>query len=143
MYKAVTVAGYVIQYSILKGKPVDNFMLNAILYFLQAEFMVSKGVQCFEETINAWNFGPIVKEVFDKNKKYGLRPINDPVFTYVDFEISEDDKESIIDIIKATWKYSTFELLKIIRRQSPWMEARIFGDSRIISPQSLYAFFND
>jgi len=60
------------------GHSVSNLKLQKILYFIQAEFLVVKGIPCFEEEIIAWGFGPVVLEVYHEYKVYGAAGI--PVF---------------------------------------------------------------
>lgn len=56
MYKAEEIAAYVIKTT----EWMSNFKLQSVLYFVQAEFLVVKGRPCFEDPIEAWNFGPVI-----------------------------------------------------------------------------------
>ena len=64
MYSVLDVAKYVIFYSNEKKYDISNLKLQKILYFIQAEFLVSENEPCFYEEIEAWNFGPVVPEVY-------------------------------------------------------------------------------
>lgn len=43
MYSAIIVAQYIIEHCNSIGKTISNLKLQKILYFVQAEFLVSKG----------------------------------------------------------------------------------------------------
>lgn len=63
MYSAVIAAQYIILRCNQLGKSISNLKLQKMLYFLQAEFLVSQDRPCFRERIEAWDFGPVVPEV--------------------------------------------------------------------------------
>ncbi len=64
MYSAIDVARYIIWYCKRRRYSISNLKLQKILYFVQANFLVSIGTPCFEEEIEAWDFGPVVPEVY-------------------------------------------------------------------------------
>ena len=68
MYSAVDVARYIIWYCKRQGYSISNLKLQKILYFVQAEFLVNTGKPCFSEEIEAWDFGPVVPEVYHEFK---------------------------------------------------------------------------
>lgn len=63
MYRAEDVAAYIINKQVDDGYPISNLKLQKILYFVQAEFLVSKDEPCFDDVIEAWDFGPVVESV--------------------------------------------------------------------------------
>ena len=64
MYNAVDIARYVIERCSRQNKTISNLKLQKILYFIQAEFLIAKHQPCFAEKIQAWDFGPVVPEVY-------------------------------------------------------------------------------
>ena len=70
MYSALDIANYVLGYYYEKNRLcISNLKLQKILYFLQAEFLVSKKKPLFKDEIEAYGFGPVVYEV---NKRYWI-----------------------------------------------------------------------
>ncbi len=122
MYDALDIAAYVIKQCHKKETTISNLKLQKILYFIQAEFLVKKGVPCFNQAIEAWDFGPVVPEVYHKFKVYGGAAIPfAEEFTHCD--ISDEDKKLIKIIINVCSKYSAAQLVEITHRQSPWKNA--------------------
>ena len=54
MYNALLVANHIVKYCNSKNHPISNLKLQKLLYFVQAEFLVSKGIPCFREAIEAY-----------------------------------------------------------------------------------------
>lgn len=142
MYDALKVAEYVIKYSTLKGTPVSNLRLQKVLYFIQAEFMVSTNNVCFNDKIEAWDLGPVVPTVYRKYKIFGASSI--PVDNKDNENVIKNkDVKMINETIDNCNKYSTSTLVEITHNQDPWIKARGSYLSKVISPKSLYEYFKE
>ncbi len=143
MYNALQVAEYVIEYSTSNGTPVSNLRLQKVLYFIQAEFMVSKNVACFNDKIEAWDLGPVIPTVYRKYKVFGASSI--PVVNNVSFDngITSDDIKTISQTVDQCNRYSTSALVEITHNQEPWIKAYNSIFSKEISPNSLYEYFKE
>ena len=138
--KALDVARYIIARCNQQGQTISNLKLQKILYFVQAEFLVSKDKECFIENIEAWDFGPVVPEVYHRYKVYG--GTNIPVLNDDDFcPFNKFDKKIADEIIDECSKYSASALVDITHRQSPWVTAYHRPGSRIIQNESIKSFF--
>jgi uncharacterized phage-associated protein len=42
---------------------VSNMKLQKLLYFAQGRFLAQNGIPLFDNPIEAWNHGPVVREV--------------------------------------------------------------------------------
>lgn len=76
MYNALTVAKYIIKRCNDTNRIISNLKLQKLLYFVQAEFLVTTTHACFPEEIEAWDFGPVVPEVYHRYKAYSSIKIN-------------------------------------------------------------------
>lgn len=142
MYSAVTAAQYIILRCNQLGKSISNLKLQKMLYFLQAEFLVSQDRPCFRERIEAWDFGPVVPEVYHRYKVYGSASI--PSVVRDDYcPFNETDKSLADDIIDACAKYSASTLVEITHRQSPWISAYHQYSGARISDESIKSFFKE
>lgn len=99
MYTALSVARYIIDYCNEIGRGISNLKLQKILYFVQAQFLVStsNNAPCFSDPIEEWDFGPLVPSVYHHYKVYGSAIIpsdkNDPLLPIYQ-RISESDKKT-------------------------------------------------
>lgn len=142
MYSALSVARYIIMYCNKCGKTISNLKLQKILYFVQAEFLVSKGYPCFSERIEAWDFGPVVPDVYYNYRVYGAASIpSSKDSQYCPFD--KEDKEIVDSIIDDCSSYSASELVEITHNQTPWKNAYRQSKSGLISNDSIKAFFEE
>lgn len=74
MYKAVDLAKHVVNKCVADNCPISNLQLQEILYFIQERFL-KKNQITFAEDIEAWQFGPVVPDVYYKFCGYGAMPI--------------------------------------------------------------------
>ena len=142
MYPVSLIAKYIIHYSASQSKTVSNLRLQKILYFVQAEFLVSKKEPCFEEELYAWNFGPVVPCVYHEYKVYGgasIPPPDNEVF----YHISSDDRQLINEIVDQCNRYSTSFLVQLTHNQEPWKKAFNYSVDHVISKSSIRNFFNE
>lgn len=143
MYKARSIARYIIQRCNEQNKAISNLKLQKMLYFVQAEFLVAKGQPCFADKIEAWDFGPVVPEVYREYKIFGSANI--PVIGrwLYPTSLSADDRKLVDGIIDECAQYSASDLVEITHNQSPWMDAYIPGRNQEILPQSIKKYFSE
>lgn len=140
MYSVLDVAKYVIFYSNEKKYDISNLKLQKILYFIQAEFLVSENEPCFYEEIEAWNFGPVVPEVYHVYKIFGGSNIY--IRNFNKDKILQKDRELIEAMVDECAKYSPSRLVEITHNQAPWKNAYIRGVNNIITKESIKCFFS-
>ena len=140
MYGVMLVADHIIRYCGRKYMPISNLKLQKILYFVQAEFLVSCDMPAFPEEIEAWDFGPVVPQVYHRYKIYGSSFI--PSDGVSDFgNILVNDKNRIERIVDECAPYSASQLVDITHHQTPWLMAYVPYRSNIISKESIRDFF--
>ena len=62
-YKAVNIARYIINKCTADEHPISNLQLQKILYYVQKEFLTNDLV-AFDDDFEAWQFGPVIPEVY-------------------------------------------------------------------------------
>lgn len=74
-YSAFDLARYILKKCIDDENVICNLQLQKILYCIQECFLREKGHEAFSEPIEAWQFGPVVPEVYDHYCIYGGKTI--------------------------------------------------------------------
>lgn len=74
MYKALELAAYVVNKCIDEHQPITNLQLQKILYYIQRDFL-HRGDTAFNDVIEAWQFGPVVPNVYYYYCGNGAMPI--------------------------------------------------------------------
>lgn len=160
MYNVLDVSRYIINYSNKNDYGISNLKLQKILYFVQAYFLINteSKTPCFEEKIEAWDFGPVVPKAYHEYKQYGSGDI--PTITsYIDFStqdiwdserikyddqnISEKDRRLINEVVDKFADYTATDLVTLTHRQAPWKDAYVPHMNREISVDSIRCYFNE
>jgi uncharacterized phage-associated protein len=79
-YDAVAVANYLVQRDLAEHrKPtLTNMALQKILYFAHGRYLGERGKPLFENPIEAWDYGPVIPDVYHAFKSFGSDPITKP-----------------------------------------------------------------
>lgn len=93
MYKAVDLAKYIVTKCWKEDCPISNLQLQKILYFIQKAFL-KQGKRAFSDEMEAWQFGPVVPNVYYKFCGSGSMPITS------DFEVIDIAQEDLTIIDK-------------------------------------------
>lgn len=137
-YDAQDVARYVIERCHKMARPISNLKLQKILYFLQAAFLVEGRGPLFSNTMEAWDYGPVVPDVYHAYKMYG--DTNIPVTETGHYPFTKRDEELMDEYIDRAAGYSAIKLVEISHSQAPWQDA--YGQvDETISPESIEKFF--
>jgi uncharacterized phage-associated protein len=102
-------------------EPCTNMRLNKLLYFAQGYALQRFGEPLFDAEFEAWDFGPVLPEVYHKYKYCGDNPI-----AAMDDGLSPDDlapdiQGLLIDVSLVMEQYSTSALVGMSHKKgSPW-----------------------
>lgn len=154
-YPVRDVSHYIIVYSNKKDYGVSNLKLQKLLYFVQAFFLINDCPPCFDEKIEAWDFGPVVPEIYREYKRYGGMDIP-TIDYYVKFDkkniwnteriyyediISDDDKEMIQAVVDKFAHCSATFLVNLTHNQDPWINAYVNGQRDEITKEDIKRYF--
>lgn len=139
LYDVLTISDYIIWRCSNEGHPISNLKLQKLLYFVQAEFLVTTGKPCFREAIEAWDFGPVVPKIYREFCIYGSAQI--PVSAVTNPILAMGTKELIDGIIFECLPFSSSQLVEITQHQSPWICAYAKGYGTEITNESILNFF--
>ena len=131
MYEARKICNYLLASFSGEGYPLTNLRLNKLIYFIHAETLKLKPEGLIRNYFEAWQYGPVIRPVFDLFKVYGERPITG-LALYLDYasgkqmpiphdDISPIDMQSIHRLFKEYNKFSTSELVALSHEPGgPW-----------------------
>ena len=116
-YKAVDVARYMIDRAEQKKTPLSNLKLQKILYFVWKEYYAQKEEHLFEDYFFAWQFGPVVPDVYYDYFMFGASPIVAGLLEDFDDSIIEEKDKALIDeVLDKYAKESVFKLVNITHK---------------------------
>ena len=96
MYNALDLSKYIVSKCIEDGQPISNRQLQKILYYIQKDFLQRDEI-AFSDDIEAWQFGPVVPNVYYHYCGYGAMPIS---ITKENFTILSSDASYIDKIVE-------------------------------------------
>ena len=108
IYDAIDVAKYIANKCINDNQMVSNLQLQKILFFVQKDF-VDIGRIAFADSIEAWQFGPVVPCVYYYYCGYGANPI---FIINKGQEIMLEDKKRIDKIVELKRVLNPWDLVK-------------------------------
>jgi uncharacterized phage-associated protein len=122
IYKAIDIANWFIsQYDRECGDVITHLKLQKLLYYSEAWTQTILNRQLFQESIEAWAHGPVVREVFNVFKDYKWNPL-DPSAKVIKFDNDVlDILEQVLDIYGGT---SAKVLERMTHKSQPWIDAR-------------------
>jgi uncharacterized phage-associated protein len=113
MAKLFDVAGFFLDYSQKTDEAITNMRLNKLLYFAYGLHLSRTGESLFNETIEAWEFGPVVPDVYHRYKSFREHPIGVQQIVLDRNDFSEQEYESLIETARLYGKYVTSALVSI------------------------------
>lgn len=135
-YSALEVAKYVINHEHKEHREITNLRLQKLLYFVQAKVLVETGNPCFEDEMEAWDFGPVSPSVYHQYKFFGawnlMNEHNPPKIP---------DAEKVNAMLDKCAAYPTNQLVEITHTQRPWKEAYAKGRGTVIRNKAIKDFF--
>lgn len=73
---AAAVANQFLTFGEREGVPIDQMKLQKLLYYAHAWYLALNDTPLFDEDVEAWPWGPVVREVYSQTRDYGRQPIN-------------------------------------------------------------------
>ncbi len=137
--EALKVAKYIITESMRMDKPVSNLKLQKLLYFVQGVTLIMTGKPAFDDSLEAWKYGPVVPSVYYNFSSYGSDPILMEYMSDVDLDSIRDHIDYVIDTFKDTSAISLVN--ETHRKGSPWYYAYNQGDG-FISNDKIKDYFS-
>lgn len=141
MYSVIDIAKYIILYCKKNGYSISNLKLQKLLYFVQAQFLVKMRKPAFGETIEAWDFGPVVPEAYHYFKMWGNAEIPAIVARGAENKIYIEDQYIMDEILSQCASCSATELVEITHHQTPWLRAYVKYCNNPITNQSIEEYF--
>ena len=140
-YKALDIAKYVVTYCFKKEHPVSNLQLQKILYYIQGYSFAARDKEACGEEILAWQYGPVVREVYDFFSMYAAMPIENSYSV----EIRDREFEQMIQVItlnkimQPVWK-----VVEQTHREAPWKyTTELFGMGSVIPKEYIRRYFKE
>ncbi|MDO8590504.1 MAG: DUF4065 domain-containing protein [bacterium] len=116
---------------------ITNLKLQKVLYFAQAYYLSKIGRPLFSDNIEAWEYGPVVPNVY---RKFRFNESNPIICKEDKSSVSGEDKEVLKKIWGTFGGYSASKLVDITHAHTPWKEANK-STSKVISRKAIKEYY--
>lgn len=123
MYKAVDIAIEILRQGARHDQEFTHMQLQKLVYIAHGLSLGERALPLIQENVNAWKYGPVIPEIYDRFKRYGRDPI--PFHALPEArqqsDIDEESEEIIQQTIDIFGSYTGGQLSELSHRPgSPW-----------------------
>lgn len=136
MCKAVDVAKYIINYPDIY---VDNLKLQKLMFYAQAISLVINHKPLFQDKIEAWDYGPVIPELYRHYKNYEQQLPRNKNFKP---NLNVNDIKMIDLAIEHYGNMTGSQLITLTHSEKPWQEAYSAGRNSEITQESIRNFYS-
>ncbi len=116
--RAIDVARFFVEAG--SKKSMSNMKLNKLVYLAQAWSLARNGKPLFDEEIQAWEYGPVIPEVYREYKQYGSNLIP-PTHSFDFSQIDAETYELLLDVAREYMHYPSGSLVNLTHASGgPW-----------------------
>src|SRR5258707_10881642 len=125
MEKPLAIANYFIQKSIETGGVMTPMKLIKLVYISHGWYLALTGKPLLEETVQAWQYGPVVPSIYHEFKNYGKSPITTLSFDFTTLKYPLPSDPEIIKFLDKIWAvYGIYDGLQLSalthQANTPW-----------------------
>jgi len=133
MANVFDIAAYITNYI-----EVDQLKLQKLLFYTQAVSLVRFNKPAFSSAIEAWDYGPVIPEVYTKIRRYKT-PLK------IKYATKESIDACIIEaadmVIKYYGEMDGIELMQLTHSEQPWRNAYKKGRNTEITNRAIKAYY--
>jgi uncharacterized phage-associated protein len=119
------------------GDTISNLKMQKLLYYAQGFHLALFDELLFPEKIKAWQYGPVVEEIYHEYQEYSDGAIPTP--RRINLRVFDQEKIDFLkEIYQVYGQFSALRLMQLTHSESPWNTTKI-GEE--ITPEKMATFF--
>ncbi len=145
MVSAIDLSNYIVYEAYQRGKHITQLKLQKILYYVQGKYLALYRSPLFPEDIEAWAYGPVVREVYVKYVSNGALPLK-PDGKELMPNLSQQEKDCVDSVLDEKLAFSASALVGMTHSETPWLEHAEEvknGAKPTITIDRIYRFFTE
>lgn len=141
MYDVLTVADAILKIAKAQGKSLTPMQLVKLTYIAHGWSLGLRNKDLFQNKIEAWQYGPVIPDLYHATKTYGRTPIPlDAIGEASQINVSDDDKQFLEEVFSKYGHLDGIALSYITHRAgTPWKEVYRPDVTHIEIPDDLIA----
>lgn len=117
---------------------ISNLKLQKLLYYAQGIHSALYDEPLFTESIEAWQYGPVVDAVYQKYKANGADGIKD--FTPPEENFKPTEETTLQFVQNAFGQFSAWKLAEMTHEEMPWKDT---PRNEVIPLERIHSYFKD
>lgn len=102
---------------------ITNLKIQKLLYYSYVWYLVLNKKKLFQEEIEAWQFGPVIKSEYHRLKKYKNESIKRDAIENDLGMIPKHIQEFLNTIWNSYGRYTSTALVEMAHEETPWLKA--------------------
>lgn len=132
MKSSVTVANRILDLAEVNGDSLTPMQLLKLVYIAHGWMLGLNGRPLIRDKVEAWQYGPVIPDLYQKVRKYRGNPITDKISNFFSNEVLDDTENDIIGQVYDVYgEMSGMKLSRITHAKgTPWeltYEPDVFG----------------
>lgn len=102
-----------------QGELISNLKLQKLLYYMQGFHIAVFDAKLFENDIEAWQYGPVVRDMYFHFKEFGKSSItltDDATIA----EMTDEEEELFNEVLAEYSQFSAIKLMNMTHDELPW-----------------------
>ncbi len=139
MYDVLTVADAILKIAKGQGKTLTPMQLVKLTYIAHGWSLGLRKKDLFQNRIEAWQYGPVIPDLYHATKSYGRDPIPlSMIGNPSDIQVSDDDRELLEAVFNRYGNLSGIDLSYLTHKSNtPWYQVYHPGIRNIEIPDEL------
>lgn len=109
------------EWGVIQSIPkITQLTLQKLLYYVQGLTSVIKEEPAFNEFILNWDYGPVVREIYDIYKDYGANEISEQQ----EIQLSPCLEEIIEIVVRDYGRFNPSALIELTHEETPWKSTK-------------------
>jgi len=104
-----------------EGDFISNLKLQKLLYYAQGIHLAMFNEPLFDEPIEAWAHGPVVRKVYDEYAGYGANPIPRPSELNLKM-LNKNMRNFLNEVYSVFGQYDAWKLREMTHDEPPWKD---------------------
>lgn len=122
-HDAAKIANKFLELAEESGMTLTPMHVLKLVYIAHGWSLALRGLPLIENDIEAWQYGPVIPDLYHKIKVYGSGPIKEMLRTRDASDLETEEQSLIAAVFKAYKEFSAFKLSALTHAQgTPWFE---------------------
>ncbi|CAC9555079.1 hypothetical protein [uncultured Gammaproteobacteria bacterium] len=127
-----------------KDEYLTNMQLQKMVYIAHGFNLALRGIKLYYEDTRAWDFGPVVPELYEELRKYGSNNVKDKIATSSDEDLDDDSLEIVKAVYDHYKEYSGMQLSDLTHQDNtPWSKSWKSNKYGVIPADDICKFYKN